>query len=149
MKETFYVTTPIYYVNAEPHIGHAYSTILADFMNRFHIMLGHDSFFLTGTDEHGDKIVAAAAANNSSPREYTDTVSGKFRAAWDRIGIEYSDFIRTTEERHIKIVQQILQKVYDNGDIYFGSYGGNYCVGCERFLTEKEIINGKCPEHNR
>ena len=149
MKETFYVTTPIYYVNAEPHIGHAYSTILADFMNRFHEMLGHDSFFLTGTDEHGDKIVTAAAANNSSPQEYTDKISGKFRAAWDRIGIKYSDFIRTTEDRHKKVVQGILQKMYDNGDIYFGSYGGNYCVGCERFLTDKEIVNGKCPEHNR
>ena len=149
MKNTFYVTTPIYYVNAEPHIGHAYTTILADFMHRFHRMLGYDSYFLTGTDEHGDKIVTAAEANNSSPQEYTDRISAKFRAAWDRIGITYSDFIRTTDPRHKKIVQDILQKVYDNGDIYFGSYGGNYCVGCERFLTEKEIVDGKCPEHNK
>lgn len=149
MKGNFYVTTPIYYVNAEPHIGHAYTTILADFSARFHAMLGQDSFFLTGTDEHGDKIMAAATADGSSPQEYTDRISGKFRAAWDRLGIRYSDFIRTTEERHKKVVQQILQKVYDNGDIYFGSYGGNYCVGCERFLTDKEIVNGKCPEHDR
>jgi len=149
MEKTFYVTTPIYYVNAEPHIGHAYTTILADFINRFHSMLGYDSFFLTGTDEHGDKIVAAAEANSTSPQEYTDRISARFRAAWDRIGIKYSDFVRTTEDRHRKVVQSILQKVYDNGDIYFGSYGGNYCVGCERFLTDKEIVDGKCPEHNR
>ncbi|HOP28627.1 MAG TPA: methionine--tRNA ligase [Spirochaetota bacterium] len=149
MERTFYVTTPIYYVNAEPHIGHAYTTILADFMTRLYTLTGHDSYFLTGTDEHGDKIFAAASANNTTPQEYSDRISGKFRAAWDDIGIRYSDFIRTTEARHKKVVQDILQKVYDSGDIYFGSYGGNYCVGCERFLTDKEIVDGKCPEHNR
>lgn len=149
MDRTFYVTTPIYYVNAEPHIGHAYTTILADFMTRLHKLTEHDSYFLTGTDEHGDKIFAAASANNTTPQEYSDRISGKFRAAWDDIGIRYSDFIRTTEARHKKVVQDILQKVYDKGDIYFGSYGGNYCVGCERFLTDKEIVDGKCPEHNR
>ena len=149
MDRTFYVTTPIYYVNAEPHIGHAYTTILADFMTRLHKLNGYDSYFLTGTDEHGDKIYAAATANSTTPQEYSDRISGKFRTAWDDIGIQYSDFIRTTEERHKKAVREILQKVYDNGDIYFGSYGGNYCVGCERFLTDKEIVDGKCPEHNR
>ncbi len=149
MTKKFYITTPIYYVNAEPHIGHAYSTILADFMARFHNMLGYDSFFLTGTDEHGDKISEAAQGRNSTPQEYADEISNKFRTAWDSIGIGYSDFIRTTEERHKKVVQAILQKVYDNGDIYFGSYGGNYCVGCERFLTDKELVEGKCPEHNK
>lgn len=149
MRESFYVTTPIYYVNAEPHIGHAYTTILADFISRFHILLGYDSYFLTGTDEHGDKIYDAAASNNTTPQLYADKISSKFRTAWDEIGIKYSDFIRTSEDRHKKIVQDILQKVYDSGDIYFGSYGGNYCIGCERFLTEKEIIDGKCPEHNR
>lgn len=149
MERTFYVTTPIYYVNAEPHIGHAYTTILADFMTRLHSLTGHDSYFLTGTDEHGDKIFAAASANNTTPQEYSDRISAKFRSTWDDIGIKYSDFIRTTEARHKKVVQDILQKVYDSGDIYFGSYGGNYCVGCERFLTDKEIVDGKCPEHNR
>ncbi len=149
MDRTFYVTTPIYYVNAEPHIGHAYTTILADFMTRLNTLTGNDSYFLTGTDEHGDKIFAAASANNTTPQEYADRISGKFRSAWDDIGIEYSDFIRTTEPRHKKVVQIILQKIYDNGDIYFGSYGGNYCVGCERFLTDKEIVDGKCPEHNK
>ncbi len=149
MRESFYVTTPIYYVNAEPHIGHAYTTILADFISRFYLMLGYDSYFLTGTDEHGDKIFDAAASGNTTPQLYADKISLKFKTAWDEIGINYNDFIRTSEDRHKKIVQEILQKVYDSGDIYFGSYGGNYCIGCERFLTDKEIIEGKCPEHNR
>jgi len=149
MEKVFYVTTPIYYVNAEPHIGHAYTTILADFVYRLHAVLGYDSYFLTGTDEYGEKIAAAAATGNMTPQAYADKISGKFRATWDEIGIKYSDFIRTTDSRHKTVVQNILQKIYDKGDIYFGSYGGNYCVGCERFLTDKEIIDGKCPEHNK
>ena len=149
MDKLFYVTTPIYYVNAEPHIGHAYSTILADFQARFHRMLGEDVYFLTGTDEHGDKIAEAAKNHNSTPQEYTDRISGKFKDAWKEIGISNNDFIRTTEERHKKVVAAILQKVYDAGDIYFGSYGGNYCTGCERFLTETELVDGKCPDHNK
>jgi len=148
MDKRFYITTPIYYVNAEPHIGHAYTTILADFMHRFHRLLGYDSYFLTGTDEHGDKIFESAEKNNTSPQEYTDVISGKFRSTWEQMDISFSDFIRTTEKRHVSVVREILQKVYDNGDIYFGSYGGHYCVGCERFLTEKELVDGKCPEHN-
>ncbi len=149
MEKRYYVTTPIYYVNAEPHIGHAYTTILADFINRFHTMLGFDSYFLTGTDEHGDKIYTAAKEGGSTPEQYTDRISGIFRKTWDEMGIGYSDFIRTTEERHRKVVSMILQKVYDKGDIYFGSYSGHYCVGCERFFTEKEMVDGKCPDHNR
>jgi len=149
MEKTFYVTTPIYYVNAEPHIGHAYTTILADFIYRLNLVIGNDSYFLTGTDEHGDKILTAATAGNMNPQDYADKISSMFRSTWDDIGIKYSDFIRTTDERHKKVVRHILQKVYDNGDIYFGSYGGNYCVGCERFLTDKEIVDGKCPEHNK
>jgi methionyl-tRNA synthetase len=149
MSRRFYVTTPIYYVNAEPHIGHAYTTVLADFLKRHYDMLGYETFFLTGTDEHGDKIAKAAAAHNQSPKAYTDFISGKFRDAWKRMDIRNDDFIRTTEERHVKVVRQILQKVYDQGDIYFGSYGGHYCVGCERFLTEKDIVDGKCPEHGK
>jgi len=148
MQKKFYVTTPIYYVNAEPHIGHAYTTILADFMSRFYSMLGYDAYFLTGTDEHGDKINQAARAHNTTPQEYADKISGLFRKTWTDIGIRFNDFIRTTEKRHIAVVQAILQKVYDRGDIYFGSYGGFYCVGCERFFTEKEMVDGKCPDHN-
>lgn len=148
MDKKFYVTTPIYYVNAEPHIGHAYTTIIADFMKRFYTMCGYDAYYLTGTDEHGDKIVKAAEANNSTPQEYTDIISKKFQDTWTKMGISNDDFIRTTDDKHKKIVRDVLQKVYDNGDIYFGSYGGHYCVGCERFLTEKELVDGKCPEHN-
>ena len=147
MQERFYVTTPIYYVNAEPHIGHAYTTILADFMSRFYAMLGYDSYFLTGTDEHGDKIYQAAKAHNTTPQKYADRISGIFRKTWTDMGIRYDDFIRTSEKRHIAVVQEILKRVYENGDIYFGSYGGFYCVGCERFLTEKEMVNGACPDH--
>ncbi len=148
-EKTFYVTTPIYYVNAEPHIGHAYSTVLADFMKRFYSMLGYDTMFLTGTDEHGDKIQQSADAAGVTPQEHVDRVSGLFRSTWEKIGISFDDFIRTTQPRHQKVVQDILQKVYDKGDIYFGSYGGYYCVGCERFLTEKELVDGKCPDHGR
>ncbi len=147
MEKRFYVTTPIYYVNAEPHIGHAYTTILADFMCRFHRLLGYESYFLTGTDEHGDKIDKAARANNTTPQEYTDRISAIFRKTWEEIDIAFNDFIRTTEERHKKVVTMILQRVHDRGDIYFGDYGGFYCVGCERFFTEKEMVDGKCPDH--
>lgn len=149
MEKRFYVTTPIYYVNAEPHIGHAYTTIVADFVNRLYTMRGYETFFLTGTDEHGDKIVKAAMQNNSNPQEYTDKISAIFKAQWQSMGLKFNDFIRTTEERHKKVVQYVLQKVYDNGDIYFGSYGGYYCFGCERYFTEKEMVDGKCPDHQK
>ena len=149
MGKIFYITTPIYYVNAEPHIGHAYSTILADVIKKVYQLIGYDSYFLTGTDEHGDKIVQAAEEKGVSPQDFTDTISGKFRQAWKNIGISNDDYIRTTEKRHKDVVRDILQKVYDQGDIYFGNYGGHYCVGCERFLTEKELVDGKCPEHDK
>ncbi len=149
MEKKYYVTTPIYYVNAEPHIGHAYTTIVADFVKRAYTLRGYDSYFLTGTDEHGDKIQKAADENNSTPQEYTDKISTMFRKTWERMHITNDDFIRTTEKRHTEVVQQVLQKVYDNGDIYFGSYGGHYCVGCERFLPEKDLVDGKCPDHNK
>ncbi|WP_243546919.1 methionine--tRNA ligase [Pseudodesulfovibrio tunisiensis] len=145
--ENFYITTPIYYVNARPHLGHAYTTIVADSISRFHKLMGAETYFLTGTDEHGDKIVQAAEANNQSPQEYVDTISGLFRNLWPDMGISNNDFIRTTEPRHVKVVQEILQKVYDKGDIYFGEYGGHYCFGCERFYTEKELVDGLCPDH--
>lgn len=148
MEKKYYVTTPIYYVNAEPHIGHAYTTVLADFLKRHYTLRGYDSYFLTGTDEHGDKIQKAAAAAGTSAAEYTDAISEKFRQAWKTMDICNDDFIRTTEQRHKQVVSQILQKVYDAGDIYFASYGGLYCVGCERFLAEKDLVDGKCPEHN-
>ncbi len=145
--DRFYVTTPIYYVNAKPHLGHAYTTIVADSMRRFQRLLGKDTYFLTGTDEHGDKIVQAAEKAGVSPKDFVDGVSGQFRDLWPHLGVEYDQFIRTTDPEHKKVVQAFLQRVYDNGDIYFGEYGGHYCYGCERFYTEKELENGLCPQH--
>ncbi|MBZ0169127.1 methionyl-tRNA synthetase [Candidatus Methylomirabilis lanthanidiphila] len=145
----FYLTTPIYYVNATPHLGHAYTTILADTMARFQkLRLGPDRvYFLTGTDEHGDKIVQAAAQGGESPQAYVDRISGIFQATWTQLGLAPNQFIRTTSEPHKLAVQRFLQQIYDAGDIYFGEYGGHYCLGCERFYTEKELVEGKCPDH--
>ncbi|MGL4209445.1 MAG: class I tRNA ligase family protein, partial [Candidatus Adiutrix sp.] len=143
----FYATTPIYYVNAKPHLGHAYTTIITDAVTRFHKMMGFDAFFITGTDEHGDKIVQAAEQNGQSPSQYADHISGLFRATWPKLHIKEEGFIRTTDERHKKAVEKFLTIVNDKGDIYYGDYGGHYCFGCERFYTEKELINGACPDH--
>ncbi len=143
----FYITTPIYYVNANPHLGHAYTTILADCVHRFHRLLQERTYFLTGTDEHGDKIVQAAEKDNQDPQTYVDSISARFQALWPELGIANNDFIRTSEPRHTGVVQRILQKVYDQGDIYFGEYGGYYCYGCECFYTEKELKDGLCPDH--
>jgi methionyl-tRNA synthetase len=143
----FYVTTPIYYVNARPHLGHAYSTIIADVLNRFHRMCGRETFFLTGTDEHGDKVVLAAREEGMSPLAYADQISGLFKALWPELDIECDCFIRTTDPAHMKVVKEVLQKIYDSGDIYFSEYEGAYCFGCERFYTERELVDGKCPDH--
>ena len=144
---TFYLTTPIYYVNARPHLGHSYATIAADAMCRYRRLRGDRVYFLTGTDEHGERIAQVAAAAGMTPQAYADQISRAFRETWQRLGITNDDFIRTTEPRHAKVVQAILQKLYDAGEIYFGEYGGWYCYGCERFYTEKEIVDGKCPDH--
>ncbi len=144
---TYYITTPIYYVNANPHIGTAYTTILADTMARYHRMLGDDTFFLTGTDEHGDKIARSAAAKGIEPQQFVDEISGKFNALWPKLHVFPNRFIRTTDSDHKALVRSILQRIHDSGDIYFGEYGGHYCTGCERFLTEKELVDGKCPDH--
>ena len=147
LLERFFITTPIYYVNAKPHLGHAYTTIIADTMKRFQQMMGKETFFLTGTDEHGDKIVQAAEKNECSPQEYVDQISQLFKDLWPELGISNDHFVRTTDAAHKKVVQDVLQKVYDTGDIYFGEYGGHYCYGCERFYTEKELEDGLCPQH--
>lgn len=148
MPNTYYATTPIYYVNAEPHLGHAYTTTLTDIVSRYHRLLGDDTYFLTGTDEHGEKIQQSADALGISPQELTDQVSQRFSAIWQDLNISNDDFIRTTEPRHKEVVQEILQQVYDKGDIVYGEYGGLYCVKCERFYTEKELDeNGLCPQH--
>ncbi len=146
--DRFYITTPIYYVNAEPHIGHAYTTIVADVMNRFYELLGYKTFFLTGTDEHGDKIVQAAQAAGIEPKAYADRISALFRQIWPKLSIQNDKFIRTTDVEHVRVVQYVLQKVYDAGEIYFDTYKGLYCVGCERFYTERELVDGKCPDHD-
>lgn len=143
----FFITTPIYYVNAKPHLGHAYTTIVADTLARYHQLLGEKTFFLTGTDEHGDKIVQAAEKAGMGPQAFVDGISGQFRDMWPGLGIRHDRFIRTTDPAHKQCVQNFLQRVYDAGDIYFGEHGGHYCYGCERFYTEKELANGLCPQH--
>lgn len=146
-KGTFYVTTPIYYVNDIPHIGHAYTTLLADVLSRYHRLLGDPTFFLTGTDEHGQKVQKAALERNMTPREQCDSTVVRFQELWKKLEITNDDFIRTTEERHTKIVKRILQNLYEKDLIYKADYSGNYCVHCERFFTEKDLTNGKlCPE---
>ncbi|MGH7774005.1 MAG: methionine--tRNA ligase [Candidatus Binatia bacterium] len=147
--ERIYLTTPIYYINAEPHLGHTYTTIIADTLKRYYQREGAETFFLTGTDEHGDKIAQAAKENDMEPKVYADRISAIFRSTWDACGISYDHFIRTTDPYHRDVVQEILQKIYDAGDIYFGEYGGFYCFGCERFYTEKELVEGKCPDHQK
>lgn len=147
MLNPFYITTPIYYVNAPPHLGHAYTSLVADVSARFHRMLNCDTYFLTGTDEHGDKIVRAAAEKKQSPREYADDISRLFKNLWPRLNVVHDGFIRTTDPAHIAVVSQILQRIYDAGDIYFSEYEGLYCFGCERFYTERELVEGKCPDH--
>lgn len=147
MSETFYITTPIYYVNASPHIGHAYTTIVADVLARYHRMAGVETFFVTGTDEHGDKIAEAAQKAGITPKEYADSISAQFRSLWPELAITNDYFIRTTDKNHIATVRYILEKVHAAGDIYFGQYEGYYCVGCERFYMEKELVDGKCPDH--
>lgn len=146
---TTYITTPIYYVNAQPHLGHAYTTIVADTYSRFRRLCGEDVRFQTGTDEHGDKIAEAAAREEVSPREYVNRISAMYRQSWPLLDIAPDHFIRTTDAVHIQTVQRVLQQVHDQGDIYFGEYTGLYCKGCERFLTEKELVDGMCPDHQR
>lgn len=145
----FYVTTPIYYVNDVPHIGSAYTTIAADVIVRFHKQIGDKTFFLTGTDEHGAKIEEAAKKANQTPREYADKISDEFKKAWKLLNIEYSRFIRTTDDDHVKTAQIFLQKLYDNGSIDPKPrlYKGLYCIGHEKFMLPDELVDGLCPEH--
>lgn len=145
--KSFYITTPIYYVNGKPHIGHSYTCILADMLTRYHALEGDEVFFLTGTDEHGDKIARSAEKEGVQPKELADRYAKDFKSLWDMLDVKYSEFIRTTDEHHKHVVQDVLQKIYDKGDIYFGEYGGYYCCGCERFYVENELENGVCPQH--
>jgi len=145
----FYVTTPIYYVNDIPHIGHVYTTVAADILARFNRMLGKKVFFLTGTDEHGQKVQKAAQQKGLSPKEHADRMVINFQGLWERMNISYDAFIRTTDEEHKKTVQELLQKLYDKGEIVKRPYLGWYCTPDERFWTEKELVDGKCPECGR
>jgi len=144
----FYITTPIYYPNDIPHIGHAYTTIAADVLARYHKLKGEEVFFLTGTDEHGKKIEQVAKDHNKKPKEFVDELAPKFKEAWKKLDIEYDRFIRTTDKDHEKVVQEVLDKCYKNGDIYKGFYEGWYCTPCEAYYTEKDLINeNECPIH--
>jgi methionyl-tRNA synthetase len=148
-QKHYYVTTPIYYVNDLPHIGHAYTTILADILARCHRQRGHPVFFLTGTDEHGQKVQRAAEKAGITPQQQADRTVGRFQAMWKKLNITNDDFIRTTEERHIRVVQKALQQLYDQGEIYRAEYDGWYCVPCERFYPKKDLVEAKCAECGR
>lgn len=153
----FYITTPIYYVNSKPHIGHAYTTIVADILARYYrFKLGQENvWFLTGTDEHGAKIAQAAEAEGKSPQEFVDNVAFQFESAWNALNINYDDFIRTTQDRHEKVVKQVLERLKNaktpkgNDFIFRDSYEGLYCVGCEAYKKEEDLVDGKCPDHNK
>jgi len=145
---TFYLTTPIYYVNSTPHIGHAYTTLAADILVRHHRQRGEDTFFLTGTDEHASKVYRVAEEQGLDVKVYVDQIAEKWREIPERVGAAIDFFIRTTDEGHKKFVQEFVQRIYDNGDIYEDTYAGLYCVGCEAFKTEDELVDGKCPDHD-
>lgn len=148
-KGTYYITTPIYYPSANLHVGHTYCTVMADAMARFKRLQGYDVHFLTGTDEHGQKIQQIAENAGMKPIEYTDMIVGGIKELWEKMEISYDDFIRTTEDRHVKRVQEIFMEIYEKGDIYKGEYEGMYCAPCEAFWTETQLVDGKCPDCGR
>ena len=145
--EPYYVTTPIYYVNAEPHLGHAYTTIAADVATRHARRCGADAFLLTGTDEHGAKVAQAAAAAGVSPKEWADPVAERFRELARNIEATNDFFIRTTDPEHEAFVQRFVERMRERGDLYESTYSGLYCTACEAFYTEADLIDGRCPEH--
>jgi methionyl-tRNA synthetase len=149
MSKTFYLTTPIYYVNDVPHIGHAYTTLAGDVLARYRTIQGDRVFFLTGTDEHGQKVEKAANAAGEAPLELADRVMKRFQALWEKLDINYSDFIRTTQERHKKGVTDIFSQLMKQDDIYLGEYEDWYCTPCETFWTETQLMDGNCPDCNR
>jgi methionyl-tRNA synthetase len=144
---SFYLTTPIYYVNSTPHIGHAYTTIAADILARHHRQRGEETFFLTGTDEHGSKVARAAEEQGLDPKTFVDRMSARWRELTERVQASNDFFIRTTDPAHEAVVQEFLQRIYDGGDVYEGVYSGLYCVSCEAFYTENELVDGRCPQH--
>ncbi|MFB6246688.1 MAG: methionine--tRNA ligase [Candidatus Pacearchaeota archaeon] len=148
-KRTYYITTAIDYPSSNPHIGHAYQKVVADILARWHKVKGEDVRFLTGTDEHGRKIAIAAEKQGKNPQEHVDGLAKEFKESWDALNIEYDRFIRTTDEDHKKVVQDFIQRCYDNGDIYKGTYEGLYCIDCEAYYTDKDSDEGKCPVHGK
>jgi methionyl-tRNA synthetase len=146
MSDPFYITTPIYYVNDEPHLGHAYTTVLADVLARFARLRGQETFFLTGTDEHGQKVERAARERGVTPQQHADQMVLRFENAWQEMQISNDDFIRTTEPRHVRLVEAALQQLWEDGEIYAGDYEGWYCVPDERYWTEKDLVEGNCPD---
>ncbi|MBN1622506.1 MAG: methionine--tRNA ligase [Endomicrobiales bacterium] len=146
-KSTFYITTPIYYVNDSPHIGHAYTTIACDILARWHRLKGLDVFYLTGTDEHGAKILEAAKNHGQDPKAFCDKIAEEFKSAWKNLRVTNDSFIRTTDPQHEKTVQDFLDKLFRAGTIYKGKYEGLYCVQCEKFLLESDLVEGLCPDH--
>jgi methionyl-tRNA synthetase len=148
-REPLYLTTPIYYVNAEPHLGHTYTTVVADTLARFWRARGRETFVVTGTDEHGDKIAQAAAKAGVSPKVYADRVSALFRSTWEATGLAPDYFVRTTDPGHVAFVQKVLAAIHARGDVYFDRYRGLYCFGCERFYQERELVGGLCPDHKQ
>ena len=145
VKKKFYVTTPIYYVNGPPHLGGAYTTIAADVLARWHRLLGEKVFFLTGTDEHGQKIQEIVEKAGKKPKDFVDEIVKNFKRAFKLLNISNDNFIRTTDPEHEKEVKKILQELYDKGYIYKGFYESYYCIGCEQYLTKSDLVNGKCP----
>ncbi|MBU1006056.1 MAG: methionine--tRNA ligase, partial [Candidatus Omnitrophica bacterium] len=145
----YYITTPLYYVNGNPHIGHSYTNIACDTLARFRRLEGDEVLFVTGTDEHGQKIKEAADAKGMTPRDFVDSVVPKFSELWKKLNITYDDFIRTTEPRHEKVVQAILEMFHKNGDLYEGEYSGWYCTPCESFWTKSQLVNENCPDCGR
>ncbi len=145
-KEKYYITTAIAYTSRVPHIGNTYEAVLADAIARYKRMVGYDVYFLTGTDEHGQKIQKQALSAGITPQEHVDHIAGEIRRIWDRMNVSYDQFIRTTDDYHVKTVQKIFKKLYEQGDIYKSSYQGHYCVACESFFTETQLVNGCCPD---
>ena len=148
-KEKFYITTAIAYTSKKPHIGNTYEIVLTDAIARFNRFIGKDVFFLTGTDEHGQKIQEIAENEGITPKQHVDKIAGQIKDIADMLNISYDKFIRTTDDYHVKAVQQIFKKLYDQGDIYKSEYEGWYCTPCESFWTETQLVDGKCPDCGR
>ena len=145
----YYITTPIYYASGKLTVGHCFSTVLADICARFYRLNGYKVLYATGSDEHGLKIAKVAKEHNMKPQEFVDKTVGEFKNIWEKLNISYDKFIRTTDAHHVKLVEDVYQKLFESGDIYLDKYEGLYCVPCETFFTESQLVDGKCPDCGR